>query len=469
MLKITPAVRLSLGLLLLTVSILLIAQVLGLTPDLRKSQLEARQNLAETLAFQTLLAYSRKDEVLVKQLLENAVERNDNILSAAVRSTGGELAVYTPRHGELWPAATDEHSTERYARIPLFMAGQQLGHLELAFEPLNRQDTSYFGLPRQLLLAVFILIVGFISYRLLIGRTLRYLDPSSVVPERVRNALNVLAEGVLILDKREQVVLANKVIAEYLQMSEKSLLGRKASSLGWQTHENSELPWLRTLNAGERVTGARLLLGSDKKHRLVFRVNSVPITDAKGRAQGIIASFSDVSELEEKTRKLEHLASHDPLTGCLNRRALRQALNQVFIDAQNHRGELCCIMLDIDHFKRINDTHGHSVGDEVIKTVAQTVKHIVREGDSVARFGGEEFCIILPGSNLEQASQIAERCRTEIQARDCDGVQVTSSFGISSVRSGIHTPNELIQRADEALYQSKENGRNRVTLWQAQQ
>ncbi|RYZ78585.1 MAG: GGDEF domain-containing protein, partial [Moraxellaceae bacterium] len=127
--------------------------------------------------------------------------------------------------------------------------------------------------------------------------------------------------------------------------------------------------------------------------------------------------------------------------------------------------EYSCIMLDIDHFKRVNDTYGHNAGDEVIKMVASIVSELVRDVDLVARFGGEEFCIVLPGAPLAQACLIAERCRKKIAASVCNGIRITSSFGVTSKREGATTPNELIHQADQALYFSKQNGRNRVTNW----
>ena len=224
----------------------------------------------------------------------------------------------------------------------------------------------------------------------------------------------------------------------------------------------------------------------NKNETKVFRVNAVPILDEKGNNQGVIASFDDVSELEakneqlqllvgklaaiqgaieDKNRKLEYLASRDPLTDCYNRRAMRERLDDEFAKAQNSGKDLVCIMLDIDHFKRVNDTYGHGVGDVVIKMVAQVVKEAVRDSDIVARFGGEEFCVVLPNATVEQVKIIAKRCRMTIETQNCGGVKVTSSFGIAALSLGAKSPNDLIHQADEALYNSKQNGRNMVSVW----
>lgn len=487
MITITPAVRLSFGLMVLTFSILLFASALGLTPNIDKNQLEARQALSQTLAFQALVSYSRNDQTLVRQVLDNAVSSTHDLLSAAVRDSSGEFFYHTPQHQNFWPVDRDNKPSTRFVEVPLKANGQQIGRLELAYKSLHKSDTSYFNFPRRWLLAIFLALSAFVSYRLFIGRALRYLDPSSVVPARVRNALNVLAEGVFILDRRENIVLANTILSEQLGISEKALVGRKASSLGWHVEENhTALPWNRALENSEKIKDVRLARVDKNHKRRVFRVNAVPIFDNAGGNQGVIASFDDISELEEKNqqlqtmltelaetqktiqdknRTLEYMAAHDPLTGCFNRRAMRSKLEQAFDDASIKRASLCCIMLDIDHFKRVNDSRGHTVGDDVIKMVAGVLNKEVRDGDFVARFGGEEFCIILPDTDTDQALAIATRCREKIAQRECSGVRVTASFGVSSMQLGAEVPADLVKRADEALYYSKEHGRNQVTCW----
>jgi diguanylate cyclase (GGDEF)-like protein/PAS domain S-box-containing protein len=471
----------------LTLSILLFASALGLTPNIDKKQLEARQAFSQTLAFQALVGYSRNDQTLVRQVLDNAVSSSNDLLAAAVRDSTGTFFYHTPQHQAIWPTDLDNKPSTRFVKVPLMANGQQLGHLELAYKSLNKSDASYFNLPRRWLLAIFLALSAFVSYRLFIGRALRYLDPSSVVPARVRNALNVLAEGVFILDRRENIVLANTILSEQLGINEKALVGRKASSLDWQLEDpNTPLPWSSALDSSDKIKGVRLALLDKNHQRRVFRVNAVPIFDNTGSNQGVIASFDDISELEEKNRQLqtmlaelaqtqktiqdknrtlEYMAAHDPLTGCFNRRAMRSKLEQAFDDASIKRTPLCCIMLDIDHFKRVNDTYGHTVGDDIIKLVAEVLNNEVREGDFVARFGGEEFCMILPDTDTHQALTIANRCRENIAQRECSGVRVTASFGVSSMQLGAEAPTDLVKYADEALYYSKEHGRNKVTCW----
>ena len=215
-------------------------------------------------------------------------------------------------------------------------------------------------------------------------------------------------------------------------------------------------------------------------------VNSSPVLDGWGRSKGAIVTFDDVTELEKKSTALEEalamleksqdeirlrneelqvLAKRDPLTGVANRRAFFEWLEREFTVARREGQTLCCLMVDIDHFKRVNDTHGHSAGDEVIRRIAEALTAEVRSGDSVCRYGGEEFCVVLPGAPIEAAAAVAERLRRRIESPGFARVPVTASFGVSSSRFGATKPTELISQADDALYASKEAGRNRVTRW----
>jgi len=489
MLTITPAVRLSVGLVILTVSILILAQAIGLAPGTERQQLDVRKRLAETLASQVTMAIMRGDELLLQYLLESSVERNPEMLSLAVRRNDGVIVAQTKAHGEYWSNAKPDESTPTHVRFPIMGNGAKRAEFELSFEPLLSESHPVFKLPTFGLLIIFVSLSGFVGYWFYIKRALKHLDPSAVVPARVRNALNILAEGVLILDRREQIVLANQSITDQLGRSENSLLGKKASSLGWVLDPKqaaSQFPWLKAIESGVKQTGVRLLLTAAKDKQLIFQVNAVPILDAKGASQGTIAVFEDITELETKSRLLEetieqlaatqvaienknkeltYLATRDPLTNCYNRRALYEHLANKFEGARVGDGEFSCIMADIDFFKKVNDTYGHAAGDEVIKMAANSLRETVRDLDMVARFGGEEFCVILPGAPLAQAQLIAERCREKIEQNTTAGIKVTGSFGVTSLRMGAVSANQLIQQADEALYHSKQHGRNQVTCW----
>jgi len=166
--------------------------------------------------------------------------------------------------------------------------------------------------------------------------------------------------------------------------------------------------------------------------------------------------------------RLVREASHDPLTGIHNRAWLSQAAAQAFSSARRYRTELVFAMLDIDHFKRVNDSYGHQAGDEVLKAVARTIQGTLRETDHAGRFGGEEFCCIFPQASDASARLCAERIRQAIAALEvrAEGgtVRVTISIGLARMQDTHATWEEVLKQADEALYAAKQSGRNCVRI-----
>lgn len=484
MIKLTPATRLSLGLVFLTLSILVVAQSLGLIPSLDQHHLKSREQTATNLALQATIAVKRNDYRLMRDLLDTTVKQNANITALALKKANGASAYETSAHHQNWRLTAESPSTPQFMRIPILFGGKTMGSLEVSFTPLDSDADHTFGIPSYALLVIFVCASGFFAFWIYIKRVLHQLDPSSIVPSRVKNALNIMAEGVFILDNSEQVVLANEAIASILAVSEESLIGRKAAELGWQ-NENPALspPWIMAKKTGDKQVNSRMVLMAENNKQLAFSVNAVPIKDGKGRSQGIIASFTNITELERKNailknmvaslsekqrnieiknKELHQLASRDPLTDCFNRRTLFNLLDKEFSEKNQ---DLCIIMADIDHFKKINDTYGHNFGDQVIKNVADTLKCFARKTDIVARIGGEEFCMVILNTNVEETCTIAERCRKKIEESTLDGVGVTASFGVASIKFDSSTPVELINFADQALYKSKQDGRNRYTVW----
>jgi diguanylate cyclase (GGDEF)-like protein len=173
-------------------------------------------------------------------------------------------------------------------------------------------------------------------------------------------------------------------------------------------------------------------------------------------------------QINQQNDELRRLASRDPLTNCLNRRAFFEALAPLLSSAQAAGSRLSCVMSDIDHFKSFNDRYGHTVGDQVIQAVAAILSGGIRSQDLLCRYGGEEFCLILPGASAEDTVAIAEQLRATIE-REAGGrvdgaqnVRVTSSFGVATLTANTRDIQELIDRADAALYEAKQGGRNRV-------
>ena len=157
----------------------------------------------------------------------------------------------------------------------------------------------------------------------------------------------------------------------------------------------------------------------------------------------------------------------DPLTGLPNRRALMDRLRIEWARMQRHGGKLSFIMADIDCFKRVNDTYGHSIGDKVLQEVARTIAGQCRIHDLPTRYGGEEFAVVVPDECVSGAARLAERCREEIEKVHLPGkgnpICPTASFGVADA-TGVASPEALVDRADRALYRAKAAGRNRVAM-----
>ena len=170
-------------------------------------------------------------------------------------------------------------------------------------------------------------------------------------------------------------------------------------------------------------------------------------------------------QLEDANRELDLQARSDPLTGLLNRRGFDAQMTYALALARRSGRPLSLITLDVDHFKRINDTHGHDVGDEVLQRLAHTLAQRLRDSDVVARLGGEEFAALLPDTDLEGARAIAQAL-VDAQAALTDPVvgRITVSAGVSTLRGADDTAQRLLRRGDEALYEAKGQGRNRVVV-----
>jgi diguanylate cyclase (GGDEF)-like protein len=170
--------------------------------------------------------------------------------------------------------------------------------------------------------------------------------------------------------------------------------------------------------------------------------------------------------LEQANQELDRQVRHDPLTGVLNRRGFRSQCDLALALARRGHRPLALLMVDADHFKRVNDTWGHDVGDEVLKFLAATMVERLRSSDVVARLGGEEFVALLPDTDAEAALGVAQSLLAHVSAhRHAQAGQVTVSVGLATLEGEADDAEALLRRADEALYAAKHQGRNRVVVW----
>ncbi|MGI9478266.1 MAG: diguanylate cyclase [Hyphomicrobiaceae bacterium] len=194
----------------------------------------------------------------------------------------------------------------------------------------------------------------------------------------------------------------------------------------------------------------------------------VRIEERKTKDGGTVGVRIDVTKLKEREQELKHLSVTDHLTGISNRRMLLSELQTAHGKVQSESGTYSLLMIDVDHFKKVNDTYGHAMGDEVLKRLTKLIKGELRPHDHVCRYGGEEFAVLLPDTSIGGAFSTAERIRTSAKGQrieaDGNSIQISISIGATQIDSRDENYDTALARADSALYQAKELGRDRVII-----
>lgn len=301
--------HIALGESLLVVSLLLTALFLGLVPDRIGAVRESRAALAEALAVNSSILVGQKDIDRLYEDLKLVVERNDDILSAGIRRVNGEFLVTVGEHKQLWEALSSTYSTDSQLQVPIWTGARKWGYLQLRCRSLTVggwRGTLYN--PRVTLIA-FMAICSFILFYFYLSRMLRHLDPSNAVPGRVRSALDTLTEGLLVIDHNEYIVLANQSIAATVGKTSDELVGRKISDLDWSNKDGAEgvevvYPWASSLHQGSSQRKGLLHLSDAKSKRRSFIVNCSPVLGEGDKTGGVLISFQDVTQLEEKEAAL---------------------------------------------------------------------------------------------------------------------------------------------------------------------
>ena len=261
-------------------------------------------------------------------------------------------------------------------------------------------------------------------------------------------------EGIVVTDGTGRIVLVNPAAER--------LLGKSVDTIvadGFDHLIDDPDTLRRVLDGGEQ-NGPLLV---ELKGRILNLFAST-ISAGDGHVIGSAALLRDVTEEKRLEEELRRMSQTDGLTGLYNRRFLDESLSVEFHRARRTGAPLSVIMFDVDHFKKFNDTHGHDMGDRVLKAVAGALRAALRKYDLPCRYGGEEFLAILPNTTGVGAYAVAERLRTDIAELDVDGLTVTVSLGVATHPDiAAASPAELVEHADQALYESKEGGRNRTT------
>jgi diguanylate cyclase (GGDEF)-like protein/PAS domain S-box-containing protein len=299
--------------------------------------------------------------------------------------------------------------------------------------------------------------------------------PQLVPPGLHKRLLDQLHDAVYFADTERRILYWNEAAERLTGYSRDEMIGRSCFD-GLLDHVDPtgcqlchrDCPLVHSMAHGRPVS-ERLFLRHKDGRRISVEVRVMPVRDDDGSVIGGVELFRDVTSavvVETAYRQTREEADRDPLTGLANRRYLDRMLAHCLEELGRSGHPLCLIMADLDHFKQVNDTWGHPVGDRALIGFAATIQNQCRSIDLVARYGGEEFVVLLPGHRLQTAAQIAERLRTSVaRATPAElGRRVlTASFGVAEAAPGETAP-LVLERVDAALYRAKSRGRDRVEV-----
>ncbi|HSW13369.1 MAG TPA: sensor domain-containing diguanylate cyclase [Solimonas sp.] len=291
-------------------------------------------------------------------------------------------------------------------------------------------------------------------------------------PERYADMVRtVTAFGIYLMDRDGLVQSWNVGAANITGFEEREIVGQHFSLLLADSAQREGVA-LRNLSFAAssrhcRDEHRRRKRGGGEEFHALSTLDA--IRDGDGSILGFVEVFHDISEQKAREDRLYQRATRDPLTGVFNRGHFTEAATQEIERARRFAEPLSLVMIDIDHFKKVNDTYGHETGDHAIVSLAQTCTKSIRKIDTLARIGGEEFAILLPRANKNVAYEMAQRLRLKLaDQRITVGekeISYTVSMGVSTLLPTTRDLAELLRHADAALYQAKREGRNRVISW----
>jgi len=286
--------------------------------------------------------------------------------------------------------------------------------------------------------------------------------------------------GLVLINRKGKIFDCNRGFLELLGLKEKPVnrnindfLSKNSKKIPLPEDSFLKINLLFDFSGDAEVLLKGYILPCDELYLLIFEQHRLTYNELIEKMSKLNDQIVNITrELEKKNAQLKEALSTvkrimntDPLTGIFNRRAIDKLISREFSLALRHKLPLSVVMIDIDFFKKINDTYGHEIGDYVLKSFASKVKKLIRKEDIFGRYGGEEFILILPNTKIDNSYQASERIRQKLEKMKLKGIKgnITASFGLTEI---LPTDNEnsLIKRADDALYLAKRKGRNRCEI-----
>lgn len=288
----------------------------------------------------------------------------------------------------------------------------------------------------------------------------------TIMPIAKDTIFNSINDGAIVLDESHRLIEFNQACKRMFPQLDKSMLGLHFDKV-WLELSGEIFPF----KLENTVTNSQELQLATNNSMRTYQIRSTPLEQAKNR-KGLLLIFTDITEIKRLQVKLEHQAYYDELTQIYNRRAFLYQGEQDFNAAKKVSLPFTIILMDIDYFKKVNDTYGHHVGDQLLIHVVKVCQTQLKEGQFFARYGGEEFVLALKGYTASDGEALGNLLRRTLENQPLitteEVISVTLSFGVAEAMKEVEeTLSQLLNKADKALYSAKQEGRNRVHVYSA--